>query len=119
MTSLVQLSVTAVSDVEQARRAARALARAQGFDLVAAEGVTLAVSELATNLVRYARGGQITLLPLIRPGGPGIEVQVEQRKLHAVEAHRFKRLQNGQHSVVHVSGPQKQVHPVFHLSLLD
>jgi serine/threonine-protein kinase RsbT len=56
-----RLAVAAPADAARARRAARALAGRLGFGTAAAEEVALAVSELATNLVRYARGGEIVL----------------------------------------------------------
>ena len=58
------LTVKAAPDVERARRLAREVAVAQGLDRVAAEEVVLAVSELATNLVRYARGGELLVRAL-------------------------------------------------------
>jgi anti-sigma regulatory factor (Ser/Thr protein kinase) len=65
-------------DVPRARRAARALAAAQGFGAADAESVALAATELATNLVRYARGGSLTLTPVAGPGGAGgAGVQIE------------------------------------------
>ena len=46
-------------DVEQIRREARALAVSAGCDREDADAIVLAVSELATNLVRYAPGGEV------------------------------------------------------------
>ena len=48
------IDVRAAVDVERARRAVRVLAGSLGFSRVEQEMVTLSVSELATNLVRYA-----------------------------------------------------------------
>ena len=45
-----------------------------GFSVVEAESLVLAVSELAANLARYAKGGELLLTPLERPGLVGIEV---------------------------------------------
>jgi serine/threonine-protein kinase RsbT len=67
--------VATSADVEAVRRAARILASATGFDRIGVEEVALAVSELATNLVRYGRGGLIHLRPLARASGSGVEVE--------------------------------------------
>jgi serine/threonine-protein kinase RsbT len=77
-----RLSVAAPADAARARRAARALALRLGFGAPAAEEVALAVSELATNLVRYARGGEIVLAaaaaePAGRAGREASGVHVE------------------------------------------
>jgi anti-sigma regulatory factor (Ser/Thr protein kinase) len=71
------ISVRHDSDVGVARRAARALAEKLGFDSTASEEITLAVVELASNLARYARSGQLTLTPLGDAGPParvGVEI---------------------------------------------
>ena len=60
--------------VEEARRVARAVTTALGFAPAEAEMAVLATIELATNLARYAPGGTVTLAPLARPRGVGIEV---------------------------------------------
>jgi len=70
-----RLPVVTSADVAVARRAARTLATALGFDTVAAERVVLAVSELATNLVRYARQGDVILSPLTTARGHGLQVE--------------------------------------------
>jgi anti-sigma regulatory factor (Ser/Thr protein kinase) len=49
------------SGVGAARRATRSLAHAAGFDPTSAEEIVLAASELATNLLKHARGGTLTL----------------------------------------------------------
>lgn len=61
------LAVTSDSHVGRVRRAARRLATSCGADVEAAEVVALAVTELATNLVRYARAGRVTL-SVVRDG---------------------------------------------------
>ena len=45
-----------------------------GFAPAGVEMAVLLVVELATNPVRYTRGGSITLAPLAGPHGVGIEV---------------------------------------------
>jgi len=63
------------ADVAVARRAARALATALGFAPLATERVVLAVSELATNLVRYAVQGTMALAPVATAQGRGLQVE--------------------------------------------
>jgi serine/threonine-protein kinase RsbT len=70
----VRLAVSAAADVERARREARALATRQGFAVADTERIVLAVSELATNLTRYARLGEIVLSVVANARGTGIEV---------------------------------------------
>ncbi len=48
-------------DVERARRGARSLARSHGFSAEDSEALVLAVSELATNLLRHAVNGSIVM----------------------------------------------------------
>lgn len=63
------------ADVATARRVARTLAADLGFAPVDTERVVLAVSELATNLVRYAQQGAILLAPLATAQGRGLQVE--------------------------------------------
>jgi anti-sigma regulatory factor (Ser/Thr protein kinase) len=67
-------SVRHDSDVGAARRAAKALAEKIGFDPTASEEIKLAVVELASNLVKYGRNGQLTLTPLADVERVGVEV---------------------------------------------
>jgi serine/threonine-protein kinase RsbT len=62
------------ADVEQIRREARLIAMRAGFAHAEAEAVVLAVSELATNLVHYARGGQLSIMIISRAGVAGISI---------------------------------------------
>jgi serine/threonine-protein kinase RsbT len=62
-------------DVDRSRRAARALAAALWFPTDVIEGIVLAVSELATNLVRYAHEGSISLGSVDGPRGRGLRVE--------------------------------------------
>ena len=71
----VRIPIAARVDVDRARREVRAVAGARGFDRVDTERLTLAVSELATNLLRYARDGVITITPLDDAAGGGIQVE--------------------------------------------
>ncbi len=63
------------SSVGAARRAAKALAESIGFDPTACEEIALAVTELATNLIKHASGGTLTLTPLADGGRVGLEIE--------------------------------------------
>jgi len=63
------------NSVGAARRAARALAENLGFAPTACEEIALAVTEIATNLVRHAQGGKLILTPLAAEGRPGLQVE--------------------------------------------
>jgi serine/threonine-protein kinase RsbT len=74
-TAGVHLGVGEQSDVEQVRREARLLASGLDFDRESCEAIALAVSELASNLVRYATGGEIDVTSIIGPRGIGIQIE--------------------------------------------
>lgn len=71
----LDMLVQATVDVERARRETRDMAVGVGFDVADSEMVVLAVSELATNLARYAPGGRIRVRSIVEPVGVGLEVQ--------------------------------------------
>jgi anti-sigma regulatory factor (Ser/Thr protein kinase) len=73
MSQLV-LTVAETSQVGEARRRAAALAQPLGFDETAAGKLALAVTEIATNLVKHAGGGEMLLQPLGREGAAGMEL---------------------------------------------
>ncbi|HWQ20956.1 MAG TPA: ATP-binding protein [Methanotrichaceae archaeon] len=60
----LHIRVIRAADVSAARGAARAMALGIGFAATASEEIALAVSELASNLVKHAGGGTIVLLSL-------------------------------------------------------
>jgi serine/threonine-protein kinase RsbT len=62
------------SGILQARRAARELASDLGFDATSQTLIATAISELARNILKYARRGEILLRPAARNGVPGITV---------------------------------------------
>jgi serine/threonine-protein kinase RsbT len=66
-------------DVAMAARAARGLAEACGLSGVEAQHVATAVSEVARNAVKYARGGEVELAPAQRGGRRGLQVMVRDR----------------------------------------
>lgn len=74
-----RLGIRTPSDVDRARREARALAASLGFDRADAESVALAVSELAMNLHRYAVEGAILLRPVTDRDRRGVELVSEDR----------------------------------------
>ena len=67
------------SDVGAARRSARHLAEGLGFEATAAEEIVLAVSELASNLVKHAHGGMLTLTPVTANGRAGIMIEASDQ----------------------------------------
>ena len=69
------MRIASRADVEWIRREARHLATSVGFGREDAEAIVLAVSELATNLVRYAPGGEVLVAPCAEDAGTGIAIQ--------------------------------------------
>jgi serine/threonine-protein kinase RsbT len=70
------VTISDVIGVETARRGIRAFCLAQGLSRHRAEELVIVVSELATNLVRYAAGGgQITWQRVDFERRPAIEVE--------------------------------------------
>ena len=67
--------IVADVDVERIRREARGLATDVGFDRHDAEAIFLAVSELATNLMRYAPGGELVVSVVSGANRVGIPIQ--------------------------------------------
>ena len=51
------------------------LPTALGFAPTACEEIALAMTELATNLIKHARGGTLTLTPLAAAGRVGLEIE--------------------------------------------
>ncbi|MGH7843780.1 MAG: ATP-binding protein [Candidatus Binatia bacterium] len=69
------ITVATARDAYGARRSAKETALAIGFDEKASEEIAIAVSELAANLIKYARGGRLTLVPIDESAGAGIQVE--------------------------------------------
>jgi len=63
------------SSVALARRAAKLFAERLGFDATAREEISLAMTELATNILKYAPGGKLTLSQVAGPERHGLEIQ--------------------------------------------
>ena len=62
------------SRVAEARRIAVALAREEGLDEAAIANAALIATEMATNLSKHARGGEIHVASLSRQGTPGLDI---------------------------------------------
>ena len=75
MDASVRFAIQSLADIEQARRGTRDLAESLGFDRVLVERVILAAVELATNLLRYARGGELCLTVVSGTGGRGVQLE--------------------------------------------
>ncbi len=74
-TEVQVLDIRSVADPGTARRAARAMALALGFDNTASEEIAIVTSELATNLLKYAQNGTLTLTPLTADRRAGIQIE--------------------------------------------
>lgn len=72
------MRIALASDVERARAVALDLARALGFGPITAECVALATMELATNLMRYAEGGELRIGRVTDPR-PGLVLESEDQ----------------------------------------
>jgi anti-sigma regulatory factor (Ser/Thr protein kinase)/serine/threonine protein phosphatase PrpC len=68
------IRVSHMSDVAVARQATTALAAAIGFVGKDCEEIALAVSELATNLVKHAHGGTLMLTALVEERRVGLQI---------------------------------------------
>src|SRR6185437_1270017 len=73
----MQSTITPVSEASQiaeARRQAVKLAESLAWDETATGKLGIVLTEIATNLVKHAKGGQIHLRTCMRDGSTGIEV---------------------------------------------
>ena len=75
MTDPTIADIATLADVERARRVARRMALAIGFDRLAAEHMVLALSELATNLLKYAQHGRIEITAIVGNRGTGMQIE--------------------------------------------
>ncbi len=62
------------SRIGEARRQATALAQQIGFDDAAVGRVAIAATELATNLIKHAKGGELLIQPINRADGALVEL---------------------------------------------
>lgn len=83
-TNLKRLAIDEFSQVAEARRCAVTVCGALGFDETRLGEVAIVVTELATNLLKHGRGGEILLRRIENPDAqlgaiPGIEILVLDR----------------------------------------
>ncbi len=64
------------ASVGEARRVARMMAAALGFAPQSCDEIALAATELASDLLKHAQGGTLTLTPLTRAGRVGLEIEL-------------------------------------------
>ena len=69
-----RVPINSDQDIVLARQKGRALAADSGFSAVDATLIATAISELARNIVTYAKHGEITLNALAEPGRRGIRI---------------------------------------------
>ncbi len=74
MRNHVSLSVTEDTQVGDARRLAMKLVSQAGMDDVDAGRVGVVATELARNLVKHSRDGELLLCTLVPPHAPGLEI---------------------------------------------
>lgn len=73
------MTLEAESDIIEARMHAREMAREMGFDLLAQVEIATAVSELARNVIQYARTGELQLSSVTRGSTTGLQVVCRDR----------------------------------------
>jgi anti-sigma regulatory factor (Ser/Thr protein kinase) len=73
----VAIGVARPAEIKQAGDVARSFAHALGFGPTECEEIALAVTELASNLVRHASGGTITLSQVGDAGRRGMQIESE------------------------------------------
>ena len=73
----IEFTVAEPPDSAAAQQAARRLALTAGFSLDASEEIALATAELASNLLKHAGRGVLTLRQVRRSTQSGIEIQTE------------------------------------------
>ena len=71
---MIRVAVTEASQVAEARRRATGVAEALGFDGTAAGRAAIVATELATNLVKYATGGEMLIGAYEDVTGTGVEI---------------------------------------------
>jgi serine/threonine-protein kinase RsbT len=74
-----KIAIRTTGDIAMAVMTARSMARGIGLNEKDEFQVGTAVSELATNVVRYASKGEVQLSVVKRKSGVGIEIIVEDR----------------------------------------
>ncbi len=69
------MEVTHSGDLTALRQVTRAMAVAIGFEERESEEIVLSVSELASNVVKHAMRGTVTLTPLANGGRTGVQIE--------------------------------------------
>lgn len=77
--NLRRLRILDQKDITLAILATREMAQQIGMSSGATAALSTAVSELVTNVIKYAESGLVTLRPMLQIRQPGIEVVVEDR----------------------------------------
>lgn len=75
----IRVAINSDQDIVLARQKARAEATHLGFSSVDATFIATAVSELARNILAYAKEGEITLLPMHGSGRVGLQVTASDK----------------------------------------
>jgi serine/threonine-protein kinase RsbT len=70
----MRVQIDKESDILDARKSARSLATDLGFDVTIQTLIATAISELARNILKYARNGEILLRPAASNGARGITI---------------------------------------------
>ncbi len=71
---MISLPLVDESQVAEARRGGVLIAQQQGFGEVDVGRVALVITELATNLIKHAGGGEILVGPFDQDGAAGVEI---------------------------------------------
>jgi serine/threonine-protein kinase RsbT len=75
----VRISISSDVDIVKARQAGRRVAEDVGFVFTELALIATAISELARNIVRYARSGEILIRPLTNSTRRGIQIVAQDR----------------------------------------
>jgi len=70
----VRIAISSDVDIVKARQAGRRVAESVGFVFTELALVATAISELARNIVRYARSGEIAIRPITNSARRGIQI---------------------------------------------
>lgn len=68
-------SISSSKDITILQTKSKSLAKKIGFDENGIEEIALAISELASNLIKHANGGEIKLISLINDAKKGIQIE--------------------------------------------
>jgi anti-sigma regulatory factor (Ser/Thr protein kinase)/serine/threonine protein phosphatase PrpC len=69
------IEIAYAAGLGEAKRKAHAIATKIGFDPIACDEIVLAVSELASNLIKHAHGGELVLTPLTKDKEKGMQIE--------------------------------------------